>query len=118
MYSSDDIYEKLFDYDCMVTDYSSILFDYLHLDRPILFLPLDFDTYIINDREFYYDYDEITPGEKLYNWADLIDRLCDKQFFISNDNYRKKRRLVSNRFHYYHDGKNSERVVNYLKNKL
>ena len=40
----DAIYEIISEYDILITDYSSIYFDYLLLDRPIVFAPFDKET--------------------------------------------------------------------------
>ena len=42
--------------DILITDYSSIYFDYLLFDKPILFMPFDFEDYIENNARFYYNY--------------------------------------------------------------
>ena len=47
--------------DALVTDYSSVVFEYSLLERPMAFFAYDLDDY--NDwRGFYYDYDDMTPG--------------------------------------------------------
>ncbi|WP_455714576.1 CDP-glycerol glycerophosphotransferase family protein, partial [Anaerosporobacter sp.] len=48
--------------DALITDYSSIYFDYLLLDRPIIFFNYDMQEYLSNTRELYFDYDKFTPG--------------------------------------------------------
>ncbi len=50
--------------DVLVTDYSSIYFDFLLADKPIVFFNYDLKDYLENSRELYFDYDEYTPGEK------------------------------------------------------
>lgn len=57
--------------DIMVTDYSSVVFEYALLERPMAFFAYDLDDY--NDwRGFYYDYDEMTPGPVLRDTDELI----------------------------------------------
>ncbi len=58
--------------DLLVTDYSSIYFDYLLLDRPTVFFPYDFDKYYRYDRSFLFDYEEYTPGPKCFDQATLL----------------------------------------------
>lgn len=48
----------------LVTDYSSIYFDYLLLDKPIIFFNYDLEEYLNNSRDMYFNYDEFTPGRK------------------------------------------------------
>ncbi|MGL6302014.1 CDP-glycerol glycerophosphotransferase family protein [Aeromonas caviae] len=69
--NSEDPSTMLAEADCLITDYSSIYFDYLVLNRPIIFFPFDKNEYL-KGREFYFDYDIYTPGVKAYNARELI----------------------------------------------
>ncbi|MEA2019414.1 MAG: CDP-glycerol glycerophosphotransferase family protein [Campylobacterota bacterium] len=106
----DDIYEKLSDFDILITDYSSIYFDYLLLNRPIIFAPFDKDTYLKNEREFYYEYEKITPGPHALNWTEVIS--CIDGFTENQNLYSKEREDIKNRFHKYQDNDSSKRVTN------
>ena len=62
--------------DAMVTDYSSVVFEYSLLGRPMAFFAYDLDDY--NDwRGFYYDYDQMTPGPVVRTTAELADYLAN-----------------------------------------
>jgi len=104
----DAIYEILSNYSMLITDYSSIYFDYLLLDRPIIFTPFDKDTYLKEDREFYFDYDKVTPGLKASNWTEVI--LSLEQYLKNKDLYKEERHILRNRFHTHQDTSNSKRV--------
>jgi len=67
-----DIYEEIAGYDCLITDYSSIMFDFSLLNKPILFSPFDLDSYLKNDRELYFDYDDVSGGEYYLDWSSLL----------------------------------------------
>ncbi|SIR15510.1 CDP-glycerol glycerophosphotransferase, TagB/SpsB family [Haladaptatus litoreus] len=69
-----DVYPLLRYADTLVTDYSSIYFDYLALDRPVVFFPYDRDRYE-KSRGFYFDYDEITAGPVASNFDELLTGL-------------------------------------------
>lgn len=58
--------------DVLVTDYSSVFFDFLLLDRPIVFFDYDREEYLTQSRELYYDYEEMTSGEKSKTMDELI----------------------------------------------
>ena len=73
--AASDIYPLLADVDLMITDYSSIFFDYLLVDRPVLFFPYDFDQYTTQDRSLLFDYDTMTPGPKLSDFNDLLTEI-------------------------------------------
>lgn len=48
--------------DLLITDYSSIYFDYLFLERPVVFFHYDMEEYLKNSRELYFRYEDMTPG--------------------------------------------------------
>lgn len=109
-----DIYSILPMTDFLISDYSSIYADYLHLKKPIVFFPFDKNDYIKSDRDFYMDYDEVTPGEKVYNWKELYE--CMQDLARGIDNYKEERQKILDLFNLYQDGRNSERVVKWIKN--
>lgn len=59
--------------DILVTDYSSIMFDYLVTDKPTFFLAPDADRYEGDIRGFYLDYDRITKGKVCGSTEAMID---------------------------------------------
>ena len=63
------------DTDILISDYSSTYIDYLLLDRPLIFYNFDYEDYLQNDREMYYDYDEVTPGYKAATFDELMTEL-------------------------------------------
>ncbi|MFC4448173.1 CDP-glycerol glycerophosphotransferase family protein [Halorussus aquaticus] len=66
-----DVYPLLRHADALVTDYSSLYFDYLLLDRPLVFYPYDLDEYRAR-RGFYFDYESVTPGPVARTFDDLL----------------------------------------------
>lgn len=84
---SKDIYLLMKYSDLLITDYSSIFFDYLLLNKPVVFFPYDYNTYVRRDRLFQYDYDEFTPGKKCYDDKELSEEIL--KTFNENDNYYK-----------------------------
>lgn len=61
--------------DVLVTDYSSIYFDFLLRDKPIVFFDYDLEEYLRDSREMYFDYEEFTPGEKAETMEGLEEAL-------------------------------------------
>lgn len=57
--------------DCMITDYSSVFYDYAVLNRPIYFFMYDLEDYRDELRGFYLDIYTELPG-KIYEDEDLI----------------------------------------------
>jgi CDP-glycerol glycerophosphotransferase len=63
--------------DVLVTDYSSMMFDYANTGRPMLFFTYDLDAYADEIRGFYVDFTEIVPGPLLRTTGDVADALGD-----------------------------------------
>lgn len=82
--------------DVLITDYSSIYFDYLLLDRPIIFFAYDLEEYLNDSREMYFDYDEFTPGEKVNNYHELKKSIlrCVNLDNENRDEYSDSRRKI------------------------
>jgi len=111
-----DIYTVLNKFDIMITDYSSVHFDYLLTKKPIIFAPFDKEKYIKNDREFYFNYDEVTPGPQANNWKEILVYI---EKFIQNPKlYEEERLNVMNRFNQYTDSQNCQRVFSAINNKI
>lgn len=53
--------------DVLVTDYSSIMFDYLCLDRPVVLYTYDLEDYMFSARGTYFDLREDAPGELVFD---------------------------------------------------
>lgn len=70
-----DTQELLMRADVLITDYSSIYIDYLLLDRPMLFYHYDYEEYLEKDREMYFDYKDVTPGERADNFVQFMEGL-------------------------------------------
>lgn len=58
--------------DIVITDYSSLIFEYALLSRPMIFYAYDLDEYE-KERGFYYDYRSFVPGKIAKNTDELID---------------------------------------------
>jgi CDP-ribitol ribitolphosphotransferase len=62
--------------DVCVTDYSSIIFEYSLLQRPMLFFAYDLEDYY-DERGFYYPYEEFVPGPIVRSTEELIQKVCE-----------------------------------------
>lgn len=102
--------------DILVTDYSSCYIDYLLLDRPILFYNYDMEDYLKNDRDLYFDYDEVTPGE-ICGTKDEFEIVLDK-LLSGNDTYKAKRQEICDLF-YSKDNQRpvSAKIIDYFLKK-
>jgi CDP-glycerol glycerophosphotransferase (TagB/SpsB family) len=70
-----DMYPLFAKVDLLITDYSSIFFDFLLTDKPVLFYPYDKEIYLTQDRSMYDEYDTVTPGHKAYNFEEFYTKL-------------------------------------------
>ena len=112
----DDINMLLPHLDVLITDYSSVFFDFLLLDRPMLFTPFDLDSYITDERGLYEPYREAAPGPVCMNWDEALLELDN--IFQGNDAYHEQRKLQQQRFFTFVDRDNSRRVVHYVKERF
>lgn len=94
--------------DILATDYSSVMFDYCILDRPIVFFAPDLQAYSA-ERGLYEDYDILSEGRYAKSW-DEFKRELDS--CIQNDAWHKERSVrLKMRYHVYFDAKNCERII-------
>jgi len=94
--------------DLLITDYSSVYFDYLLANKPIIFAPFDYDQYLTQDRKLYYDYDKVTPGPQCNSWNKVLEWIV---IFKKNPKlYEKDRLNMKHKFHKYQDGNSANRV--------
>lgn len=115
-----DVYPALRYTDALITDYSSIFFDYLLLDRPIVFYAYDLEEYQKFSRTLYDAYGEVTPGPKAYSaqgLRELVAELLDDYPGMA-DRWRGDRARVRGRAHEFADGRSAERFVAALFERL
>ena len=108
-------YEFLAGSDALITDYSSVYFDYTLHDRPIAVIWEDIEEYkqfpgFAMDLSYY-----MKGAEKIYS----IDQLCEfvKDVACENDRLQAERREIRDKTNISTDGKNSERVVDFIVDK-
>ncbi len=96
-------------FDFLSTDYSSIFFDYLLLDRPIVYFPFDLETFVRNSRALHYPYGEVTPSPKAWDFEEwLLQLSCVRE---EGPRWAEARRALRERFFAFSDGESSKRVV-------
>jgi len=107
-----DVQELLLISDLLITDYSSVIFDYLLKIKPILIFAYDYKDYL-EKVGMYYNLQKIAPGPILYNADELINAI--KNIEKVDVEYREKRKEIRDKFNKYLDGKSTERILNYFK---
>lgn len=91
--------------DEVITDYSSLFFDYLILQRPIYFYMYDKDKYINGLRGVYLNIEQDMPGPVCESQARLIETL--KQ----TESSRQTEQQYNNQYNPHEDGKASMRII-------
>ncbi len=106
-----DIYPLMAQCDILITDYSSIFFDFLLLDRPIVFFAHDLESYLTQDRGMYFPYESMTPGEKCSSQDELEKKLNDIVNDNGDDGYAKMREEIRDYTHDFKDNQSSSRLL-------
>lgn len=75
----------------LITDYSSTYFDYLNLNKKIIFFNYDLKDYLEDSREMYFDYNKATPGRKVSTQDEL------EKAILEEDIFEKKREHIKNK---------------------
>lgn len=71
--SSDiDVSERVQEFEILITDYSSVCFDFLAQNKPTLYLWHDVEDYIMSNRSLYESIADNLWGPVLNNWNELI----------------------------------------------
>lgn len=93
--------------DVCVTDYSSIVFEYSLMHKPILFLAYDLKEYY-DERGFYYSYEEFVPGPIVKTTQELLEKLNTMKEFDDETMERFREQYMSGC-----DGNATERIIEY-----
>lgn len=102
-----DVYDLLSDTEILVTDYSSVYFDFLLVDNPVVFYPYDLESYR-ETRGLYFSYNEVTPGPSAQSTTELLSNLGS--VLEGKTDYKEERAEIKDRFYDHDDGRSSYRV--------
>lgn len=95
--------------DVLVTDYSSVMFDFAITQKPILFLTPDLVSYRDVIRGFYFDFDEVAPGPLLNTTDEVVEAL--QNLDALSVQYQRRYEAFRSKFTSLEDGGASSRVV-------
>lgn len=104
-----DIGELYLISDLLITDYSSVFFDYANLKRPILFYTYDLEKYRDSLRGFYIDIEKDVPGPLLMDTDEVIESI--KHIDQVQENYQERYDIFYNKFCNWDDGQASKKTV-------
>ena len=111
-----DFYQVLNSCDILITDYSSVFYDFLLLDRPIIFTPVDLDAYKATRGIMIESFDGWVPGPIALDQEALEVEITKS--LNQKDYYREKRNNMSANHHRYQDGNSSARLWKFMDNLL
>ncbi|MEK5524015.1 bifunctional glycosyltransferase/CDP-glycerol:glycerophosphate glycerophosphotransferase [Heyndrickxia sp. FSL W8-0423] len=111
----DDIAELYLISDILITDYSSVFFDYANLKRPILFFTYDLEKYRDTLRGFYIDMENDIPGPMLKTTEEIISAI--KKIELVENEYKRKYDDFYKKFCEWDNGKATENIVAHIFNK-
>jgi CDP-glycerol glycerophosphotransferase len=107
-----DIADLLLIADVLITDYSSVMFDFAVTGRPMLFFTYDLERYRDRLRGFYNHFEAEAPGPLLRTRGDVIAALRDLEDV--NRGYRAAYDAFAAKFCSLEDGQAAARTVDWL----
>ena len=114
-----DMYPLFSKVDLLITDYSSIFFDFLLTDKPVLFYPYDIEDYLTMDRSMYDEYETVTPGHKAYNFQGFYEKI---ELFFKEPNALKQSSLdynvIRKMYNKYNDSDSAKRTYQFISSNL
>lgn len=97
--------------DMLITDYSSVIFEYVLLDKPIVFYCYDLEDY---DRDFYIHYPEDLPGRVFRTQEELTKYICGENRYDQREQYEE----FVERYMSACDGHSCERIAEVIQGWL
>jgi len=97
--------------DMMITDYSSVMFDYSILKRPMLFYCYDLEEYRDNLRGFYFDFLSEAPGPVVLTTEELIVAITQ----YDTSAYKEKQEVFYQKYNHADDGKASRKITELIQ---
>jgi len=101
--------------DVLITDYSSVMFDFAHTGRPILYYTYDLEDYRDNLRGFYMDFVSEAPGPFLKTTSDIISSM--KKIEGIETEFKEKYDAFRDKYCGFRDADSSKRIVDYFFNR-
>ncbi|MFI2430342.1 CDP-glycerol glycerophosphotransferase family protein [Streptomyces sp. NPDC018693] len=95
--------------DALITDYSSVMFDYALLGRPMLFFTYDYDEYTRQSRGTYFDLPEHAPGPVLHSESEFLEAV--RALDIQAEEYAPARKRFVAQFGEYDQGNAARSIV-------
>jgi len=99
--------------DMLISDVSSVIIDYLLIDKPIVCISEDFQAYK-NSRGFYFEnIEDWIPTKILFNQEEFF-RYFNDILSSGEDPYEEKRKYLKDQFFIFQDANSTQRLVEYV----
>lgn len=106
-----DVYPLMTFANIMITDYSSVMFDFILTRRPIVLYPFDLDNYLRTCRSLYVSFEDSAIGKVVKTSDELCAALRELLSGQLRQNYTDN---IINRFYKFPDGNSCKRICEYL----
>ncbi|MGL5417383.1 MAG: CDP-glycerol glycerophosphotransferase family protein [Clostridium sp.] len=107
--SNENIYKLFAVADVLISDFSSVIYEFAVLEKPIICHVPDLNEYEV-ERGLYCDYKKFAPGKITYNEKELIDCILNEEF------EEEKMKKLRENFFDYKDAKSSKRIADFIEN--
>lgn len=106
-----DVYSYIHGVDLLISDYSSIIIDYLCANKPIIIFDYDVEEYGKKEGldPLFFEFDF---GPRCKTWDEVLDNVENQ---LKNDSWKEKRISIMNLTNTYNDGQNCERIYKVAK---
>lgn len=106
-----DINDLLLISDILITDYSSVIFDYALLNKPVIYFTYDYDEYVNQGRGLYFPFEEYVYGTVVTNDDDLIQAIQEEKMEL------EKRKVFIEKFMSACDGNSTKKTCEWIFGK-
>ncbi|MDN4526093.1 CDP-glycerol glycerophosphotransferase family protein [Fictibacillus fluitans] len=102
-----DVNDLMLIVDYLITDYSSIPYEFALLDKPMIFYPYDLKEYT-DQRGLWDNYAALIPGPVVYSTEEIISVIRNQSFEW------KRQQEFKTKWNEFHQGNSSEKLISYL----
>ena len=110
------IYQMLADSDALITDYSSVYYDYLLVDRPIGLIIDDIEIFEHKSKFAYGKYTDFVKGTYISTLDDFEQFILDLK--SGRDPFLEERKEAVKKYCQYKDFKSTQRVCDFIEKKI
>ena len=103
-----DINDLLLVADILITDYSSVIFDYVLLNKPVIYFTYDYDEYVNQGRGLYFPFEEYVYGTVATNDDELLQAIQEEKM------EPEKRKVFIEKFMSACDGNSTKKTCEWI----